>query len=67
MPSIPSATYDSGRCGNVIIIQGDASEKTVAFIKAAMAQQNAELPTRVVAAVRDAKTRGCCGEGKLYT
>jgi hypothetical protein len=42
--------------GGNVIIQGDASEKTVALIKAAIAQQNAELPTRVVAAVRKAKT-----------
>ncbi|SFN02444.1 hypothetical protein SAMN05216573_10768 [Bradyrhizobium sp. Rc3b] len=37
-------------------IQGDASEKTVALIRAAMAQQNAELPSRVVDAVRRAKS-----------
>lgn len=47
--------------GGNVIIQGDASEKTVALIKAAMAQQNAELPTRVVAAVRDARTRRMLG------
>ncbi|MBH5387038.1 hypothetical protein [Bradyrhizobium diversitatis] len=39
-----------------VVIQGDASEKTVALIKAAMAQQNAELPGRVVDAVRRARS-----------
>ncbi|MGF6433481.1 hypothetical protein [Bradyrhizobium elkanii] len=43
--------------GGDVVIQGDASEKTVALIKAAMAQHNAELPGRVVAAVKDAKAR----------
>jgi hypothetical protein len=40
-----------------VYIQGDASEKTVALIQQAMARQNAELPARVVAAVKDAKAR----------
>ena len=56
MPSIPSATNDSGRGGNVII-QGDASEKTVALIKATLQQHDAALPSKVVAAVGDARTR----------
>ncbi|PDT72629.1 hypothetical protein CO675_34295 [Bradyrhizobium sp. C9] len=43
--------------GGDVVIQGDASEKTVALIKAAMAQHNAELPSRVVSAVIDAKAR----------
>lgn len=41
--------------GGSIYIHGDASEKTVALIRAAMAQQNAELPGRVVQAVTKAK------------
>jgi hypothetical protein len=44
------------RTGDVVI-QGDASEKTVALINQALARQNAELPLRVVAAVKDAKAR----------
>ncbi|WP_271601097.1 hypothetical protein [Bradyrhizobium sp. CCBAU 45384] len=47
--------------GGSVYIQGDASEKTVALIKAALAQQNAELPMRVVAAVKDAKARRVLG------
>jgi hypothetical protein len=43
--------------GGSVYIQGDASEKTVALIRQAMAQQNAELPMRVVSAVKDAKAR----------
>ncbi|WP_439406398.1 hypothetical protein ACNJX9_34000 [Bradyrhizobium sp. DASA03076] len=47
--------------GGSVYIQGDASEKTVALIKAAMTRQNAELPMRVVAAVKDAKARRVLG------
>ncbi|MGY3576819.1 hypothetical protein [Bradyrhizobium sp. USDA 4504] len=43
--------------GGSVYIQGDASEKTVALINQALARQNAELPMRVVAAVKDAKAR----------
>ncbi|MGY4313719.1 hypothetical protein [Bradyrhizobium sp. JR3.5] len=39
------------------MIQGDASEKTIALINQALAQHNAELPMRVVAAVNEAKSR----------
>ncbi|MDA9406510.1 hypothetical protein XH80_07155 [Bradyrhizobium sp. CCBAU 45384] len=47
--------------GGSVVIQGDASEKTIALIKAAMTRQNAELPMRVVAAVKDAKARRVLG------
>ncbi|MGY4178386.1 ribosomal protein L16/L10AE [Bradyrhizobium sp. USDA 4518] len=43
--------------GGDVVIQGDASDKTVALIRQALARQNAELPSRVVAAVEDAKAR----------
>jgi hypothetical protein len=43
--------------GGSIYIQGDASDKTVALIQAAIAQQNAELPGKVVQAVTLAKKR----------
>ncbi|MCP3412730.1 hypothetical protein NLM16_01295 [Bradyrhizobium brasilense] len=43
--------------GGSVYIQGDASEKTVALINQALARQNAELPMRVVTAVKDAKAR----------
>ncbi|WP_431014679.1 hypothetical protein [Bradyrhizobium pachyrhizi] len=43
--------------GGSVYIQGDASEKTVALINQALARQNAELPGRVVAVVKDAKAR----------
>jgi len=42
--------------GGSVYIQGDASEKTVALIKAALAQQNAELPSKVIDTVRRAKS-----------
>jgi hypothetical protein len=47
--------------GATVIIQGDASEKTVALIKAALAQHDAAMPSKVVAAVRDAKPRRLLG------
>lgn len=61
MPNLPSVQPSDTTSGGVTVhsgsvyIQGDASEKTVALIKAAMAQQNAELPGKVVQAVTKAK------------
>ncbi|QPF83938.1 hypothetical protein IC762_30495 [Bradyrhizobium genosp. L] len=43
--------------GSTVVIQGDASDKTVALIKAALAQHDATLPGRIVSTVRDAKAR----------
>lgn len=43
--------------GSTVVIQGDASEKTVALIMAALQQHDATLPTKVVSAVMDAKKR----------
>jgi hypothetical protein len=43
--------------GATVVIQGDASEKTVALIKAALQQHDAALPSKVVAAVTDARKR----------
>lgn len=41
--------------GSTVVIQGDASEKTVALIRAALVQHDAALPGKVVAAVKLAK------------
>lgn len=41
--------------GGSVVIQGDASEKTVALIQAALAQHDAALPGKVVSAVKRAQ------------
>jgi hypothetical protein len=43
--------------GSTVVVQGDASEKTLALIGQALAQHDAALPPKVVAAVLDAKKR----------
>lgn len=41
--------------GSTVVIQGDASEKTVALIQAALAQHDAALPGKVVSVVKRAQ------------
>ncbi|MCB1393248.1 phage tail tape measure C-terminal domain-containing protein [Nitrobacter sp.] len=43
--------------GSTVVIQGDASEKTVALIRSALQQHDATLPGKVIAAVTDARNR----------
>lgn len=43
--------------GSTVVIQGDASEKTVALISQALKAHDATLPSKVVGAVLDAKKR----------
>lgn len=43
--------------GSTVVIQGDASEKTIGLIKQALIAHDATLPSKVVGAVLDAKKR----------
>lgn len=63
LPSIPTmAANDNSSVsvsvgGATVVVQGDASEKTLALINAALANHDATLGPKVVAAVQDAKKR----------
>jgi hypothetical protein len=62
LPSVPTAANDNGTTsvsvgGSTVVIQGDASEKTVALISQALKAHDATLPSKVVGAVLDAKKR----------
>lgn len=43
--------------GSTVIVQGDASEKTIGLIKQALSQYDVTLPAKVVGSVRDAQKR----------
>jgi lambda family phage tail tape measure protein len=43
--------------GSTVIVQGDASEKTIGLIKQALSQYDSTLPAKVVGSVRDAQKR----------
>ena len=43
--------------GSTVIVQGDASEKTIGLIKQALTQYDSTLPAKVVGSVRDAQKR----------
>ena len=43
--------------GSTVIVQGDASEKTIGLIKQALTQYDSTLPAKVVGTVRDAQKR----------
>jgi len=43
--------------GSTVIVQGDASEKTIGLIRQALTQYDSTLPAKVVGSVRDAQKR----------
>lgn len=43
--------------GSSIVVQGSADAKTLAMMRAELDRRDAMLPSRVVAAVKDAKAR----------
>lgn len=65
-PSLPTLprTFTSGTQqpsisigGSTVVVQGDASEKTIGLIKQALSQYDVTLPAKVVGSVRDAQKR----------
>lgn len=62
LPSVPTGGTDNSSIavsvgGATVVVQGDASEKTLALISAALKQHDSGLGPKVVAAVQDARKR----------
>lgn len=62
LPSVPTAANDNSAIsvsvgGATVVVQGDASEKTLSLISQALKQHDSTLGPKVVAAVMDAKKR----------
>ena len=62
MPTLPRLVTSGAQTsisigGSSVVVQGDASEKTIGLIKQALSQYDVTLPAKVVGSVRDAQKR----------